>query len=112
MHQFHDWIMTELLKVYQNTQASSATIHHKWQSDGTILSQKRHSFDVDESEEIVTETPFGINHRNINVIHKVPPRDTFRVAPEQTAKYMIRSSPQPMVEEEQILSEDSDAEEW
>jgi len=111
--------MTELLKVYQNTQSESTTISHKWQSDGTILSMK------DE------ETPYGPRGSldEIEVIDKVPPRDTlqmvpptmnavdavetrFRVTPERTAKYMMRSSPQQMMEEEQILSEDSDAEDW
>merc|ERR1719229_789904 len=34
MHQFHDWIMSELLNVYTKTQDVSATISHKWKSDG------------------------------------------------------------------------------
>merc|ERR1719295_1689805 len=37
MHQFHDWIMSALLSVYQSTQSAAATISHKWQSDGTVL---------------------------------------------------------------------------
>jgi len=106
MHQFHDWIMSQLLSVYQNTQSSTITISHKWQSDGTILSREREMFVADRAPKV---TPRGVTVGAVQIKQSM-----LRVTPnpEQTAKYTLRSSPQQMMEEEQILSEDSEAEEW
>ena len=39
MHQFHDWIMSELLKVFQSTQYLSNTIKHVWKSNESVVHQ-------------------------------------------------------------------------
>ena len=91
MHQFHDWIMSHLLRVYQSTQNSSIKISHTWSSYQSTASIQ--SDNVDNNT--VPVDTYNNNNNNINN------NNISRVI--NGAKY---DSPKQMHDEEQILTDD------
>lgn len=101
MHQFHDWIMSQLLKVYQSTQQISTKITHKWSSyQSTVIADKLRQDDLQNYAknnpdlQIVdpeqTSSLSSIHRNNINRVINRPKYD----------------SPKQLIDEEQILTDD------
>eukprot|EP01083_Nonionella_stella_P201417 736913_1 len=88
MHQFHDWIMSELLKVYTQTQENSIPIKHTW---NTTLSHQN------ISNRLQKEICDKINDKML------------RVDPKETEKYVVtytKESPKQLKDEEQIYTDE------
>ena len=84
MHQFHDWIMSHLLKVYQSTQNSSTKITHTWSSYESVIGDKLQ----DDPEK-----PWKIKNTKRHNIHQVMNGPRY-------------DSPKQLQDEEQILTDD------
>ena len=88
MHQFHDWIMSHMLSMFQRTQDYSTTISHTWKSH------------------IPTEAADTVDDAHVAAEDKESTPVLLAVKPADTHKYLKRDSPKQLMEEEQILTDE------